>query len=421
MRATRIVKSIVVVGALSLIAVACGSSKKSTSGAGGATTTAAGAATTKAAATATTTAAETATTKAASGATTAAPAATGEVKKVKLQLQWFVQAQFAGYLAAVDQGFYKADGLDVSIIEGGVDITPQKVLAEGGADFALAWVPKALQTREAGADIVDISQMFQRSGTLQVSLKDKNITKSADFKGRKIGNWGFGNEYEIFAALSKNSLDPAKDVTLVAQQFDMKALLSGDIDAAEAMTYNEYAQVLEAKNPKTGNLYAPDDLNVVSYNTEGVGMLQDAVWADGKKLASDKPYQDTAVKFLKASMKGWIFCRDNAQKCADIVVAKGSKLGASHQLWQMNEINKLIWPSPNGIGALDQAAWDATVKISQGTKNLDGKTVLTKAPEGKAFDMSFNTQALDALKKDNVEVTGASFKPATVTLKADGA
>ena len=415
MRATPIVKGIVVAGALSLVAVACGSSKKAATGAGGATTTAAAATATTKAATAATTAAAT------SGATTAAPAATGELKKIKLQLQWFYQAQFAGYLAAVDQGLYKAEGLDVSILEGGVDITPQKVLADGGADFALAWVPKALQTREAGADIVDISQIFQRSGTLQVSLKDKNIAKSADFKGKKIGNWGFGNEYEIFAALSKNSLDPAKDVTLVAQQFDMKALLNGDIDAAEAMTYNEYAQVLEAKNPKTGNLYTPDDLNVVSYNSEGVGMLQDAVWADGKKLASDKAYQDTAVKFLKASMKGWIYCRDNAQKCADIVLAKGPKLGASHQLWQMNEINKLIWPSPNGIGTLDKAAWDSTVKISQGTKNLDGKTVLTKAPDAKAYDTTFNQQALDALKKENVEVTGASFKPATVTLKADGA
>ena len=414
MRATRIVKSIVVVGALSLVAMACGSSKKATTGAGSATTAAGGSATTKAA--------ETATTKAATtGATTAAPAATGALKKIKLQLQWFYQAQFAGYLAAVDQGLYKAEGLDVSILEGGVDITPQKVLADGGADFALAWVPKALQTREAGADIVNISQIFQRSGTLQVSLKDKNIAKSADFKGKKIGNWGFGNEYEIFAALSKNSLDPAKDVTLVAQQFDMKALLNGDIDAAEAMTYNEYAQVLEAKNPKTGNLYTADDLNVVSYNTEGVGMLQDAVWADGKKLASDKAYQDTAVKFLKASMKGWVYCRDNAQKCADLVVAKGSKLGKSHQLWQMNEINKLVWPSPKGIGIADQAAWDATVKISQGTKNLEGKTVLTKAPDAAALNMTYAQAAVDALKKDGADVNGTGFKAATVTLNADGA
>ena len=236
----------------------------------------------------------------------------------------------------------------MSILEGGVDIVPQKVLADGQVDFALAWVPKALQSRESGADIVNIGQVFQRSGTLQVSFKDKNITKGADFKGKKVGNWGFGNEYEVFAAITKAGLDPAKDVTLVQQQFDMKALLAGEIDAAEAMTYNEYAQVLEAKNPKTGKLYTADDFNVVNYNAEGVGMLQDAIWANGKKLASDKAYQDTATKFLKASLQGWIYCRDNAQKCADIVVAKGSKLGKSHQLWQMNEINKLIWPSTEG-------------------------------------------------------------------------
>ncbi|MEI6401952.1 MAG: ABC transporter substrate-binding protein, partial [Actinomycetota bacterium] len=121
--------------------------------------------------------------------------------KVKLQLQWFTQAQFAGYFAAVDQGFYKDAGLDVEIVEGGVDIAPQKQLATGAVDFAISWVPKALAEREAGAKVTNIAQVFQRSGTLQVSFKDKGITTAADFKGKKIGNWGFGNEYEIFAAL----------------------------------------------------------------------------------------------------------------------------------------------------------------------------------------------------------------------------
>ena len=127
---------------------------------------------------------------------------------VKLQLQWFVQAQFAGYFAAVDQEFYGDDCLDVEILEGGVDIVPQQQLADGAADFAIAWVPKALQTREAGADIVNIAQIFQRSGTLQVSFVDAGITSPDDFAGKKIGNWGFGNEYEIFAALTEAGLDP---------------------------------------------------------------------------------------------------------------------------------------------------------------------------------------------------------------------
>ncbi|MGA1448615.1 MAG: ABC transporter substrate-binding protein, partial [Ilumatobacteraceae bacterium] len=147
---------------------------------------------------------------------------------VKLQLQWFIQAQFAGYFAAQDQGFYADQCLDVTIVEGGVDIVPQTELANGNVDFAISWVSKALASREAGADIVNIAQVFQRSGTLQVSFKDKNITSPEDFAGKKIGNWGFGNEFEIFAALTKAGLDPAADVTLVQQQFDMVGLLSGD-------------------------------------------------------------------------------------------------------------------------------------------------------------------------------------------------
>ena len=340
--------------------------------------------------------------------------------KVKLQLQWFTQAQFAGYFAALDQGCYAAEGLDVEIIEGGVEIVPQKQLADGQVDFALSWVPKALASREAGADIVDIAQIYQRSGTLQVSFKDKGIKTAAGFKGKKIGNWGFGNEYEIFAALSKNSLDPATDVTLLAQQFDMAGLLSGDIDAAEAMTYNEYAQVLESKNEATGKLYTADDLNVVSYETEGVGMLQDAIWADAKKLASDATYKETAVKFVKASIQGWIYCRDNAASCRDIVVAKGSKLGASHQLWQMNEVNKLVWPATGGIGFIDQAAWDRTAKIAQETKNLEGAAVLTKAPDAGAFTNDIVNEALKQLKDAGVDVTGSSFAPLTVELAEGG-
>jgi NitT/TauT family transport system substrate-binding protein len=340
-------------------------------------------------------------------------------QKVKLQLQWFTQAQFGGYFAAVDKGFYKDAGLDVEIVEGGVDIAPQKQLATGAVDFAISWVPKALAEREAGAKVTNIAQIFQRSGTLQVSFKDKGITSAKDFKGKKIGNWGFGNEYEIFAALSKAGLDPAKDVTLLAQNFDMNGLLSGEIDAAEAMTYNEYAQVLEAINPATGALYQPSDLNVVSYEAEGVGMLQDAIWADEARL-SDPAYCGTAIAFVKASIQGWAYCRDNIESCRDIVVSKGSKLGATHQLWQMNEVNKLIWPAASGVGVIDQAAWDRTAGIASGTKNLDGKTVLTKAPDATSYTNDIVNEALKQLKADGVDVTGGSWKATEVTLTEGG-
>ncbi|MFZ9929306.1 MAG: ABC transporter substrate-binding protein [Ilumatobacteraceae bacterium] len=343
-----------------------------------------------------------------------------ETTPVKLQLQWFIQAQFAGYFAAIDQGYYAAQCLDVTIVEGGVDIVPQQQLADGAVDFALSWVPKALASREAGADIVNIAQVFQRSGTLQVSFKDAGITSPADFAGKKIGNWGYGNEFEIFAALTKAGLDPAADVELVQQQFDMAALLAGDIDAAEAMTYNEYAQVLEAENPETGELYTADDFNVVSYEDEGVGMLQDAIWASGERLA-DAAYRATAVKFVAASIQGWAYCRDNAQACADIVVSKGSKLGASHQLWQMNEVNKLIWPAAGGAGMIDSAAWERTATLAQETKNLEGSTVLTAAPDAEAYTNDIVTEALALLEGLGVDTKGEGYAPIEVTLNAAGA
>jgi NitT/TauT family transport system substrate-binding protein len=201
----------------------------------------------------------------------------------------------------------------------------------------------------------------------------------------------------------------------------MQALLKGDIDAAQAMTYNEYAQVLEAKNPETGELYKPEDFTAVDWNDEGTAMLQDAIWADTQKLENDTAYQDQTVKFLEASFRGWAHCRDNPEECRDMVVARGSKLGDSHQLWMMNEVNKLIWPSPDGIGIVDEAAWNQTVEIASNTKNQDGDTVLTQEPEGLAYTNEYAQKALDALKADGIDVTGESFEPTEVELKEGGA
>jgi NitT/TauT family transport system substrate-binding protein len=351
-----------------------------------------------------------------SGDTT--PVTCEDTTAVKLQLQWVTQAQFAGYYAAVDKGFYAAQCLDVTILEGAVDIVPQNVLANGEADFAVSWVPKALASREAGADIVDIAQVFQRSGTLQVSFKDAGITSPADFAGKKVGNWGYGNEFEVFAAMTKAGIDPAS-VDNVAQQFDMVGLLEGDIDAAEAMTYNEYAQVLEAKNPDTGELYTPDDFNVISYEEEGVGMLQDAIWADGTRLA-DAAYKDTATKFVAASLQGWAYCRDNVEECAQLVTEKGSQLGLTHQTWQMNEINKLIWPAADGVGYIQPEAWDRTVQLAQETKNLEGTTVLTAAPDEKAYTNEIIVAAHDLLKALGVDINGTGYAPIEVTLTEGG-
>ncbi|PPF84184.1 ABC transporter substrate-binding protein [Subtercola sp. Z020] len=356
-----------------------------------------------------------------SSTTSAATSTDGSaLTPVKLQLQWFTQAQFAGYYAALDQGYFADEGLDVTIVEGGTDIVPQTQLADGAVDYAVAWVPKALASREQGAGITDVAQILQKSGTLQVSMADKNIKTAADLKGKVVGNWGYGNEFEMFAGITKAGLDPATDVQLVQQAFDESGLLDGSIDAAQAETYNEYAQILETINPATGKLYQPSDLNVIDWNDEGTAMLQDAIWANTDKLNNDQAYQDQTVKFLTAALKGWIYARDNPQKASDIVVAKGSQLGASHQLWQTNEINKLIWPSPDGIGMIDDSAWKQTVDVAMTAKNLEGTTVITKEPDSDAYTNTYVQKALDALKGEGVDVTGTSYAPITVTLTEGG-
>ncbi len=350
---------------------------------------------------------------------TSAPA-DGELTPVTLQLQWFAQAQFSGYYAALDQGYFEDEGLDVTIAEGGVDIVPQTVLADNQADYAIAWVPKALASREAGAGITDVAQIFQRSGTLQVALADSGITSAADLEGKNVGNWGYGNEFELFAGITKAGLDPAADLTLVQQNFDMAALLAGDIDAAQAMTYNEYAQVLEAINPATGELYQPEDFAVINWNDEGTAMLQDSIWANTERLSSDAAYQETTVKFLKAVIKGFVYARDFPEETAAIVLKYGPQLGASHQLWQTNEVNKLVWPSAKGIGIIDEAAWAQTVDVALTAKNLEGTTVITAQPDDAAYTNEYIQKALDELTAEGVDVTGADFAPLTVALNEGG-
>jgi NitT/TauT family transport system substrate-binding protein len=339
----------------------------------------------------------------------------GAMTKVRLQLQWVAQSQFAGYYAAAAKGYYKDAGLDVEIKLGGPDIVPQQVVASDAAEFGIAWVPKVLASREAGADLVNIAQVFQRSGTLEVSFKEKSITKPEDWKGKKVGTWGFGNEPELYAAMRKAGIDPNKssDVTIVKQPFDMSLLLNGEVDAAQAMIYNEYAQVLEQKNPKTGKLYQPSELNVIDFNQVGTAMLQDHIFARESWLKKSGS-EDTAVKFLQASFKGWVFCRDNQKECVDIVLKAGTTLGKGHMTWQLNEINALIWPSPNGIGALDKASWDQTAQISTTYQ------ILKSAPSSSAFRSDLAKKAADALKGQNVDINGSGFKKAVVEVTAGG-
>src|SRR5438876_2190154 len=279
--------------------------------------------------------------------------------KVTLQLKWVTQAQFAGYYAAKAKGLYTAELLDVTIRPGGPDIVPEQVVAGGGAQFGLDWLPSLLSAREQGAPLVNIAQLFAYSGMRELAFKASGIKGAGDLRGRKVAVWFGGNEFALLATLEQYRIDPQKDVTLVQQPFDMNLLLQKQVDAAAAMTYNEYKQVLDAG-------VKPEDLVVIDFNKEATAMLEDGVFVKADYLKAAKN-RDVAARFVRASLKGWEFCRDKPAECVDIVLKKSPVLGRRHQTWMMAEINKLIWGPPRPttpLGKMDPAAFKRTADIA---------------------------------------------------------
>jgi NitT/TauT family transport system substrate-binding protein len=349
----------------------------------------------------------------------AAPSGAPGLDQVRLLLQWTPQAQFAGYYAAVEQGYFEANGLDVIIVAGGPDVSPQQAGSSAvGPEFVISWVPKVLEAREASpaSDLVNIAQVFQRSGTLAVSWRESAIISPADFRDRKVGVWGFGNEFEVTAGTRKVGLEPGDDYAVVTQGVDMTLLLSKQVDVGQAMIYNEYAQILETTNPETDRLYQPTDLNVINWVDEGSAMLQDAVFSRASWLA-EAGNEDIARRFLEASFQGWIYCRTNPDDCitytidAGAAFADGTMLGAGHQAWMLNEVDALIWPSPDGIGIMDPAKWRRTVEV------LLEARIIEAEPPPDAYRTDLAAAALAGITDDS---RGADFQKGVVEIRAGG-
>jgi NitT/TauT family transport system substrate-binding protein len=344
------------------------------------------------------------------GAVSSASAAPQQAKltKVTLQLKWVPQAQFAGYYAASLKGFYKAQGLDVTLKNGGPNIVPETVVASGQAQFGVDWLPSLLAARDAGTQLVNVAQVFQRSGMTQLTWKSSGIDTIAKMKGKKIANWLGGNQYELFAALTKAGMNPSKNqgVTIVQQPCDMNLFLKHQVDSASAMTYNEVAQVYEAG-------VKPSQINVIKMQNVGTGMLEDGLFSTAKYLSSSAN-QAIATKVIAATLQGWIYCRDHVADCVQMTLKEGPTLPKGHQTWMMNEINKLIWPNTAGIGLMDKSAYAQTAKISQQFG------VIKKAPTAGAYRTDLAAKAVAMLKAKGVDVNGKSYKPLTVKITKGG-
>ena len=304
---------------------------------------------------------------------TAATAA-GAQEKVTLQLKWVTQAQFAGYYVAKDKGFYKEAGLDVTVKPGGPDIAPPQVLAGGGADVIVEWMPAALAAREKGVPLVNIAQPFKRSGMMLTCRKDSGIKSSDDFKGKTLGVWFFGNEYPFMAWMSRLGIKTdgsAGGVKVIKQGFNVDPILQKQAECISTMTYNEYWQVIDAG-------IKADDLVTFKYADQGVATMEDGLYASEEKL-KDPKFVERMGKFVKASMKGWDWARANPTEAAKIVLDNDTT-GAQtekHQVRMMGEINKLTEGSTGKLAEADYAQTVKTLLTAGGEA-----PVITKEPKG---------------------------------------
>ncbi|MBT6344438.1 MAG: ABC transporter substrate-binding protein [Tateyamaria sp.] len=292
---------------------------------------------------------------------------------VTLQLKWVTQAQFAGYYVALDKGFYGEEDLDVTIKPGGPDIGPAQVLAGGGADVTVDWMPAALAAREKGVAMVNIAQPFKSSGMMLTCRKDAGVNSTDDFAGKTLGVWFFGNEFPFLSWMSQLGIatDGSEDgVTVLKQGFNVDPILQGQAACVSTMTYNEYWQIIDAG-------LTPDDLQVFKYEDQGVATLEDGLYVLEKNL--DNPeFEDKMVRFVRASMKGWKYAEANPDEAAEIVLdndASGAQT-EMHQKRMMGEIAKL---TAGSNGTLDPSDYERTVAslLSGGSD-----PVISKAPEG---------------------------------------
>ena len=312
------------------------------------------------------------------GAAIATPAAHA-ADPLTLQLKWVTQGQFVGYYVALAKGFYKAEGLDVTIKPGGPDINPDQVLAGGGADVVIDWMPSALATREKGVPIVNIAQVFQHSGMELTCRVDSGIKTPADFRGKTLGVWFSGNEYPFLSWMAKlgyTTDGPNPDVTVLKQGFNVDPLLQKQAACISTMTYNEYWQLIEAG-------MKPSQLIVFRYQAEHVATLEDGLYVLQKSI--DNPATaDKLARFLKASKEGWDYADTHQAEAVNILLAADTAgvLTKQHQTRMVAGIAKLV--GTTDWGYLQPTDYQRTVNELLSTKSTP---VITKPPVGAFSDV----------------------------------
>jgi NitT/TauT family transport system substrate-binding protein len=330
---------------------------------------------------------------------TAAQSNCTSVDRVRIQLQWVLQAQFAGYAAAQELGYFREECLEVVVLSGGPGVDSAEWVIKDIAQFGVAWSQVSLKTRTAGSDIVIISQVFQRSSTLAVTRAEDNIKSIAQLRDKTVAMWD-GIDEEFRAALVKNGLNVQTSINRISQSFSPLGLLQGRSDCVMATTYNEFAQLLEYIAPNATQLYKPENFSIFSFEDLGTATLQDSLFVSREWL-NKTGNKDIAKRFLRAMTRGWIYCRDDLEGCVNLIWS-----GDDHQRWMMNEVNKLIWGTGETFGMMNSSKWLTTVDV------LSSAGLIPADDYSEAYDMSLMSEVVAELQSSGVLVRVNPFRSA---------
>jgi NitT/TauT family transport system substrate-binding protein len=265
---------------------------------------------------------------------------------VTLNLQWFPQAQFAGYYVALDKGWYSEVGIDLNIRPGGPDISTINLVRNGSAQFGTSLLADIIVAIEKKNDLISIAQIQQTNGLLLIARKDSGIKGPKDFAGKKVGIWLGNWEAQFDALIAKEGITP-NDFTLISQGFSMDAFIDGKLDVASAMIYNEYYTVVESG-------LKPEDITIINYTDYGLGFPGDVLFTS-TQIAKDNP--DLCVRMLRASLRGWQYAIVHPEEAADIVLKydPSKTQTRQHQITMMYEVAKLVQVNIKPIGYTDYA------------------------------------------------------------------
>ena len=272
---------------------------------------------------------------------------------MRVQLRWLPQAQFAGFYVAKDHEFFRREGLSVSLEPGGPSVNGLQRLRDGEVDVTIAWTSDALDMRRQGAQLVNVAQLLQRPGTMLVCSAASGVKKAADLKGKRVGTWFLGDEFDVGYWLQRYGLG-LDAVRLVEQKPAARDLLNGQVDCATAMSYNEFQTILQA-----GALQS--DLFTVRFAEENSGVLEDGLYVRASDL-QDPVKRDRLARFLRSLAAGWRYTARHPDEAVAITERFMDSSNTTHQKAMLREILQLM-DLNKGYGLLDPATFRRSVEI----------------------------------------------------------